>query len=58
MERQESKELSFCIVFMKIKSHFQEKAKYSIFGPFWENLGKNEFFTKIGYHHFLASTNS
>ena len=48
MERQESKELSFCIVFMKIKGHFQEKAKYSIFGPFLLKFGKKWILEIIG----------
>ena len=35
---------------------FTRKAKYPIFGPFFDlNLEKNEFSNKLGLRHFLAS---
>ena len=56
MESQNLKELSFCIVFRKMKwQNFQKNAKYPTLGPFCPNLGKNEFSRKIVLCHVLAS---
>ena len=49
MERQVSKELSFCI-------DFRQNAKYPITELYLPKFGQNEFSTKIGLHHVLAST--
>ena len=41
--------------FKKKKRKERKKEKYSFLGPFYSNLGKMEFSTKIELHHFLAS---
>ena len=39
----------------KKKKKERKKEKYSFLGPFYSNLGKMEFSTKIELRHFLAS---
>ena len=57
MESQESKELSIGIVFRGKNDKIFKKMQNRLFmGPFCPNWDKNEFSTKIGLHHFLAST--
>ena len=51
MESQESKELTFWIVFRKKMINFSKKnAKHTILGRFLPKIGQ-----KIGFCHFLAS---
>ena len=53
----ELKELS--LVLGKTNDKIFQKIQNTLFlGPFCLNLGKNEFSTKIGLHHFLASVPS
>ena len=58
-----NQELSFCIIFRRTsykifqKKKKKKKIQNTIFlGSFCQNLGKNEFSTKIGLRHSLAST--
>ena len=56
-----NQELSFCIIFRRTSDKiFQKKKKKKIqntifLGSFCQNLDKNEFSTKIGLRHSLAS---
>ena len=59
MDDQELKELSFCTDFREKNDKIFKKMENTLFwGSFCLDLGKNEFSTKIGLHHFLASVPS
>ena len=42
--------------YSKKKQKKNKKMQNTLFlGPFCQNLGKNDYFTKIGFRHFLVS---
>ena len=52
MESQESKQLSFCIVFSRNKwQNFEKKAKYPISGPFSPKFWQKWIFTEVSLCH-------